>query len=542
MRREAFLDHIRYEDRPWDVIIIGGGATGLGAAVDAASRGYRTVLLEQADFAEGTSSRSTKLVHGGVRYLRQGNVALVREALRERSRLRDNAPHLVRNLKFMLPAYSRWERPFYGLGLKAYDLLAGRRSFGKSHLLSRARTLEELPGVQAGGLRGSVVYHDGQFDDARLALALARTATRYGAVVVNYARVVGLLKGQGKVKGVVACDLESDQELHLYGHAVVNAGGVLVDTIRRQDEPGSSDLVRPSQGIHLVMDRSFFPSRHALLIPRTKDGRVLFALPWHGRVLLGTTDTPVSVPALEPLPRADEIEYLIEHAARYFERRIAPSDILSAFAGLRPLVSAGNPSDTASISRDHVVLISKSGLITVTGGKWTTYRKMAEDTINTAVQVGGLDARPCVTANLRLHGWQERQEDGEALQVYGSDRADVEAVIREVENGQEWLHPDLPYRRGEVHWAARHEMARTVSDVLVRRTPALLLNRHAALASSPVVAHILAQELGRDEAWAAAQVNAMRQHVDACLPAPYGTQPPVTTTEAASSDPGPRYV
>ena len=537
MKREAFLDRIRYEDRPWDVIVIGGGATGLGVAVDAASRGYRTVLLEQADFAEGTSSRSTKLIHGGVRYLRQGNIALVREALRERSRLRDNAPHLVRNLKFMLPAYSRWERPFYGLGLKTYDLLAGRRSFGKSHLLSREQTLEEVPGVEAGGLRGSVVYHDGQFDDARLALTLARTAARHDAAVVNYARVVGLLKAQDKVNGVVARDLESGQELHLYGHAVVNACGVFVDAVRKQDHPGNSDLVRPSQGIHLVLDRSFFPSRHALLIPRTKDGRVLFALPWHGRVLLGTTDTPVSAPALEPLPHTDEIEYLIDHAAHYFERRIAPSDILSAFAGLRPLVNAGNASDTASISRDHVVRISGSGLITVTGGKWTTYRKMAEDVVNAAVRVGGLDARPCVTANLRLHGWQEPREDGETLHAYGSDQADVEAVMREVEHGQERLHPDLPYRRGEVHWAARHEMARTASDVLVRRIPALLLNRHAALASAPAVARILARELGRDEAWTAAQVHAMQQQVAACLPAPYGTPPPVSHTGTASSDP-----
>ncbi len=542
MRREAFLDRIRYEDRPWDVIVIGGGATGLGAAVDAASRGYRTVLLEQADFAEGTSSRSTKLVHGGVRYLRQGNVALVREALRERSRLRDNAPHLVRNLTFMLPAYSRWERPFYGLGLKTYDLLAGRHSFGKSHLLSRAQTLEEIPGVQASGLRGSIVYHDGQFDDARLALTLARTAVRHGAAVVNYARVVGLLKAQDKVNGVVARDLESGQELHLHGHAVVNACGVFVDAVRKQDKPGSSDLVRPSQGIHLVLDRSFFPSRHALLIPRTKDGRVLFALPWHGRVLLGTTDTPVRDPTPEPLARADEIEYLIDHAAHYFERRIAPSDILSAFAGLRPLVNAGDTSDTASISRDHVVRISESGLITVTGGKWTTYRKMAEDVVNAAVRVGGLDTRPCVTADLRLHGWQEPREDGDTLQAYGSDQADVEAVMREVENGRERLHPDVPYRRGEVHWAARHEMARTVSDVLVRRIPALLLNRHAALASAPAVARILAQELGRDETWAAAQVQAMRQQVVACLPAPYGAPLPVSTAEAASSDPGPHYV
>ena len=525
MNREIFIDQIRDEDRPWDVIIIGGGASGLGAAVDAASRGYRTVLLEQGDFAEGTSSRSTKLIHGGVRYLRQGNVALVRAALRERSRLRENAPHLVRNLKFMLPAYSRWERPFYGLGLKTYDLLAGRHSLGRSHLLSRTRTLEELPGVMTSGLRGSVVYHDGQFDDARLALALARTAARHGAVVVNHARVVDLVKAHGRVTGIVACDLESGEELHVHGNAVINAGGVFVDAIRRRDEPASPDLVRTSQGIHLVVDRSFFPSRHALLIPRTCDGRVLFAVPWHERVLLGTTDTPVSGPVLAPIPRADEIEYLIDHAARYFERRIEASDILGAYAGLRPLVNRKGARETASISRDHVVQTSRSGLITVTGGKWTTYRKMAEDTIDAAVQVGGLAARPCITASLRLHGWQESGDGEGTLQAYGSDWADVQAVIREVENGHERLHPDLPYCRGEVHWAARHEMARTVSDVLVRRTPALILNRHAALASARAVARILQLELGRNAAWADAQVKALRRQVEACLPAPYGTPP-----------------
>ena len=537
MNRDAFLDRIRNEDRPWDVIVIGGGATGLGAAVDAAARGYRTVLLEQGDFAQGTSSRSTKLVHGGVRYLKQGNIALVLEALRERRRLRDNAPHLVRNLTFMLPAYARWERPLYGLGLKAYDLLAGRRSFGKSRLLSRTRTLEQLPGVKAGDLRGSIAYHDGQFEDARMALALARTAARLGAVVINYARVVGLLKAQAAVRGVVVRDCESDQEFHVFGRAVVNATGVFVDSIRKYDEYGRPTIVRPSQGIHLVLDRSFFPSRNALLIPRTRDGRVLFAIPWHGRVLLGTTDTPVGAPTLEPLPRADEIEYLIDHAAQYFERRITQHDILSSFAGLRPLVGASDASDTASISRDHIVRISKSGLVTVTGGKWTTYRKMAQDTIDIAIQVGGLEARPCTTANLRLQGWQQRSENGDALHVYGSDRGDVEAVMREVAGGHERLHPDLPYYRGEVHWAARHEMARTVGDVLVRRTPALFLNGRAALSCAPAVAYILAQELGRGAAWAAAQVDTMREYVEASLPAPYGPLRLVSTAEPASSGP-----
>ena len=522
MRREVFIDRIQSEDRLWDVIIIGGGATGLGAAVDAASRGYRTVLLEQNDFASGTSSRSTKLIHGGVRYLRQGNLSLVREALQERSRLYQNAPHLVRNLKFMLPAYSMWERAFYGMGLKAYDLLAGRHSLGKSHLVSRACTLNDLPGIQSSGLRGSVAYYDGQFDDARMAVALARTAVTYGAAVINQVRVTDLLKANGRVTGVVARDLESGTEICVSGHAVVNATGVFVDAIRRMDRPQIPALVRPSQGIHVVVDRSLFPSRHALLIPKTTDGRVLFAVPWLGRVLLGTTDTPVSESVLEPLPRLGEIEYLINHAAKYLKRRITPSDVQGAYAGLRPLVRKEKEQNTAATSRDHIVRIAKSGLVTVTGGKWTTYRTMAEAAINTAARVGGLDARPCITANLQLHGWQLPADDGEILQRYGSDRSFVEAVIGDVDNGRDRLHPDLPYLRGEVHWAVRQEMARTVSDVLVRRIPILILNRKAAVDCAPVVAQIVAEELGRDLAWVEAQIDAMSRQAEACLPAPYG--------------------
>ena len=529
MRREHLLDRIRGEEGPWDVVIIGGGATGLGAATDAAARGYRTVLLEQSDFAAGTSSRSTKLVHGGVRYLRQGNVALVREALRERSRLRDNAPHLVRNLTFILPAYAWWERPWFGLGLKTYDFLAGRCSFGKSRILTRAETLSAVPGVRPGGLRGGISYQDGQFDDARLALALARTAVSHGAVAVNYVRVDALLKSNGRTNGVVARDLESGEELHVRGRAVINAAGVFVDSVRRLDEPDCQSLVRPSQGIHLVVDRAFFPSRNALLIPRTEDERVLFALPWRSRVLIGTTDTPTEEPAAEPIPRADEIGYLIDHAALYLERKLKPEDILGAFAGLRPLVNEAGARETASISREHVVSISKSGLITVAGGKWTTYRQIAEDAIDKAIAIGGLGVRSCVTAGLRLHGWQKRQGHSGPLSVYGADLPSVESVLREVEKGREWLHPDLPYCRGEVHWAARQEMARTVSDVLVRRMPALYLNRNAALSAAPDVASILAQELGRDAAWKAQQVETMRQQVGACLPAPYGKPIPASS-------------
>lgn len=507
MKRDVFLERIRGEDRPWDVAIIGGGATGLGAAVDAASRGYRTLLLEQSDFAQGTSSRSTKLVHGGVRYLQQGNISLVLEALRERGILFENAPHLVHNLRFVLPAYSWWERPYYGIGLKLYDVLAGKQSLGNSHLLSKTETIRELPGIVEENLRGGIVYHDGQFDDARLAVALARTAADLGATVVNYMRVEALRKTEGRVSGVAARDLETGDLLEIPSRAVVNATGVFVDAIRKKDDPDARSLVSPSQGIHIVLDRSFFPSESALLIPRTEDGRVLFAVPWHEHVLLGTTDTPVNDVSTEPRPLDEEIDYLLRYASRYLKRAPTRSDILSSFAGLRPLVSSDDESDTASISRDHVVRISKSGLITVTGGKWTTYRKMGEDAIDEAVRIGELTDRPSPTDDLRLHGWNRPGATPEMLDVYGSDAPQVQEILEAEDRGEERLHYRLPYRRGEVIWAARYEMARTVEDVLSRRTRTLLLDARAAIESAPAVADLMAGELGRDEDWKQTQIR-----------------------------------
>lgn len=519
MNRDTFLEKVRSEDHPWDVLIIGGGATGLGAAVDAASRGYRTLLLEQCDFAKGTSSRSTKLVHGGVRYLQQGNVSLVLEALHERGRLAENAPHIVRDLTFVMPAYSWWERPFYGIGLKLYDLLAGKRSLGKSHLLSRKQALRELPGIKERRLRGGVVYHDAQFDDARLAIVLAQTAADLGAVVLNYVRVEGLKKGgNGRTRGVVARDVESGDEFEIPARVVVNATGVFVDAIRQQDDPESRPIVSPSQGIHIVLDRSFLPTDNAMLIPRTEDGRVLFAVPWHDRVLLGTTDTPVEEASLEPCPLEEEIEYLLKYAGRYLERVPTREDVLSTFAGLRPLVGSGDVSDSSSISRDHVVRISKSGLITVTGGKWTTYRKMGEDTIDEAIRVGGLEKRSSATADLRLHGWIQQNSLSDPLDVYGADRSRVEEIIQAEVGGAERLHPDLPYVFGEVIWAVRYEMARTVEDVLSRRTRALLLDAHAAIECAPAVAARMASELGYDDAWTQEQTQDFDRLAEEYLP------------------------
>jgi glycerol-3-phosphate dehydrogenase len=499
------------EPEPWDVLVIGGGATGLGAAVEAASRGYRTLLLEGADFAKGTSSRSTKLVHGGVRYLQQGNVALVLEALRERGRLLQNAPHLVRNLSFVVPVYDWWEGPFYGAGLKLYDMLAGRLGLGPSRRLDRGETLEHIPTLEPQGLRGGVMYHDGQFDDARLAVTLARTLTDLGGTAVNYMPVVGLIKDGGLVRGALARDGESGVEHEVRAKVVVNATGVFADGLRRLDDPASAPLVVPSQGVHLVLDRSFQPGDSAILVPHTDDGRVLFAVPWHGRVVVGTTDTPVAEPDLEPRPLAAEIEFLLTHAARYLTRHPGPGDVLSCFAGLRPLVRAHTlhgGKDTAALSRDHTLVISPSGLVTITGGKWTTYRRMGEDTIDQAALLAGLPEKPPVTATLPLHGWAERGDPLPEGNAYGADAPAVAGLAGERPGWGGLLHPRLPYRVCDAVWAVRQEMARTVEDVLARRTRALLLDARASVEAAPAVARLLAAELGRDAAWEAAQAAA----------------------------------
>ena len=509
MRREESLSRLGGPE-PWDVLIIGGGATGLGAAVEAASRGYRTLLLEASDFAKGTSSRSTKLVHGGVRYLRQGNIALVLEALRERGRLLRNAPHLVRNLSFVVPAYDWWEGPFYGAGLKLYDRLAGDLGLGPSRRLGRAETLELIPTLEPHGLRGGVVYHDGQFDDARLAITLAHTLTDLGGTAVNYMAVAGLLKESGLVRGVLARDLESGAEHELRARVVVNATGVFADAVRRLDDPAAVPLLSPSQGIHLVLDRSFQPGASAILVPHTDDGRVLFAVPWHGRVVVGTTDTPVDAPSLEPRPQPREIELLLTHIARYLTRDPGPEDVLSCFAGLRPLVhgAAGKGGDTAALARDHSLVISASGLVTITGGKWTTYRRMGEDTIDHAAALAGLPEKPSITSSLALHGWTDPVEPASEGTSYGSDAAAVEALAAEHPGWGELLHPRLPYRVCDAVWAIRREMARTVEDVLARRTRSLLLDARASAEAAPAVAKLLATELGRGEAWEKEQAAA----------------------------------
>ena len=508
MNREQSLQQLTDGSVEWDVLVIGGGATGLGTAVDAAARGYRTALLEQGDFAKGTSSRSTKLIHGGFRYLKQGNVSLVRESLRERGLLLRNAPHLVHAIPFVVPAHGLWEKVFYGTGLKLYDVLAGRLGLGKTRLLSREETLQELPTLSPAKLTGGIHYFDGQFDDARLAICLAQTLHDHGGVAVNYCPVAALLKSNGRVCGVTARDAENGRELTVRARVVINATGVFTDAIRVLDEPSAKPIVVVSQGAHIVLDRLFLPGDSALMVPKTDDGRVLFAIPWHDHVVVGTTDTAREDKPLEPRALGAEIEFLLEHAARYLTRAPGKADILSAFAGLRPLVGAGV--QTSRISREHALLVSPSGLVTITGGKWTTYRAMAEETVSRAETVGGWPHRPSPTRGLRLHAASDTAASAARLNCYGADSATVNELLRSSPEFSQPLHARLPYLAGEVIWAARHEMARTVEDVLARRMRALFLDARAALEMAPAVAALLAKELGQNAAWHEQQLRDFR--------------------------------
>jgi len=511
MNRSAALDRLRSGAERFDFLIIGGGATGLGAAVDAAARGHRVALIEQADFAKGTSSRSTKLVHGGVRYLRQGNLSLVLEALRERGRLTRNAPHLVRDLAFVIPNYSWWEGPFYGIGMKVYDQLAGRLGLSPSRVLSREETVALIPTVETERLIGGVVYHDGQFDDSRLAVNLAQTAAEQGAAVANYCACVGLIKEGGAVAGALVREAETGAEFSVRARAVINATGVFVDAVREWDEPGTRALVTVSQGVHLVLPKEFLPGAAAIMIPKTADGRVLFAVPWHDRVVVGTTDTARPVHALEPRALPAEREFLLEHMRQYLTKAPRDADVLSIFAGLRPLVRTGDGGPTAALSRDHTIVVAESGLITITGGKWTTYRKMAEDVIDHAEMIAGVENRRSPTETLPIHGWTQAPAPQENLRPYGADAPGLAALLAGDPALAAPLHPRLPYQRGELVWHVRHEMARGVEDVLARRTRALLLDARASLEAAPLAAQILARELGRDGVWESAQVTSYQQ-------------------------------
>ncbi len=513
MDRGQMLLRVQANSAPWDIAVIGGGATGVGIALDAASRGFKVVLFEREDFGSATSSRSTKLVHGGVRYLEQGNISLVMEALKERGILRQNAPHLVRDLGFVVPNYSWWEAPFYGIGMKVYDLLAGKYGFGRSRLLSREETLERLPTIRTDGLRGGVIYYDGQFDDSRLLIQLAMTAAEQGGALLNYAGVVEITKdAEGFVNGVVAVDRESGSHLPVAAKVVVNAAGIFADDVRRLADIEISDLIVPSQGIHLVFERSFLHGETAIMVPHTSDGRVLFAIPWHGHTVVGTTDTPIDEPSYNPLPFDEEIEFILDTAAQYLSRPPKRSDILSVYAGIRPLVKAGGATGkTSTLSRDHTIHVDHSGLLTIVGGKWTTYRHMAEDCVNHAILLGRLGDEPCQTEHLKIHGYLENFDGLRSLRVYGADAARILALTVNRPQLNQPLHPALPYIAAEVVWAVRNEMARTLDDILSRRTRALFLNARAAIEMAPQVARLMAAELGTDEAWITGQLAGFNQ-------------------------------
>jgi glycerol-3-phosphate dehydrogenase len=518
MKRETVLDQIENNKGPWDFLVIGGGATGLGVAVDAAARGYRTLLVEQHDFAKGTSSRSTKLVHGGVRYLKQGNISLVLEALRERGLMCENAPHLVHHLEFIVPIYSWWEGPFYGIGMKIYDRLAGKLGLSPSRVLTREETLKLIPTLEPAGLQRGVSYYDGQFDDSRLAVNLAQTVFDLGGVAVNYMPVVSLIKEDELIVGAVMRDLETGSEYQVRARAVINATGVFSDGVRKMDEPDAKTVIAASQGSHVVLPKSFLPGNSAVMVPHTPDGRVLFAVPWHDHVVVGTTDMGVDNISIEPVPTDEEIGFILTNAAKYLSKRPSRSDILSVYAGLRPLVKVGDSKSTSALSRDHTILISNAGLLTIAGGKWTTYRRMAQDAVEQAQIMAGLEERPCTTEHLQIHGWTRQSIPEPNLRVYGADAPGIRDLARKEPALAEKLHPELPYTGAEVVWAVHEEMARTVEDVLARRTRALLLGARASIEAAPRVAEMMARELKRGEDWQEKTVRDFKEVAQGYLP------------------------
>ena len=515
MNREENLNKLR-ENTEFDIIIIGGGATGLGCAVDAASRGYKTLLLEKYDFAKGTSSRSTKLVHGGVRYLAQGNIHLVREALLERGRMLRNAPHVCHKLGFVVPVYSWWDKFYYGFGLWIYEFLSAKFSLGKTKILSSKDTLEYLPDLDSNKLKGGILYFDGQFDDSRLAINLAQTASESGATVLNYCGVTDFIKEGNKIAGVVFKDELSNQEYQIKSKVVVNATGVFADALLQKSEGHTQVTMTPSQGIHLVLDKSYFEGFSAMLIPKTADGRVLFIIPWHDKVLLGTTDTPVKEIVLEPKPLEEEIRFIMNHFNKYTNHTIDSTDVKSVFVGLRPLIKEEKVNNTAVLSREHLIKTLPSGLVNVSGGKWTTYRNMAEQTINKAIQTSDLKFVRTKTKRLKIHGYSTKKVKSH-LSIYGTDAILIQQLIDANNSLSEKIHPLYPYTKAEVFWAVKKEMALTVEDVLARRIRLLFLDAEAAIQAAPLVAEIMASLLGKDSVWVKEQVSAFSKLAEGYL-------------------------
>ncbi|MDR2273475.1 MAG: glycerol-3-phosphate dehydrogenase/oxidase [Sphingobacterium sp.] len=507
-KRSILIERIK-DTSEWDVIVIGGGASGLGVALDALSRGFKTILLEQVDFAKGTSSKATKLVHGGVRYLAQGDISLVKEALHERGLLQQNAPHLVKNQSFVIPNYTWFDGPFYTIGMKIYDFLAGKLSLGKSIHINKEETLRRISTVRTKGLYGGVVYQDGQFDDSRLAVNVAQTCIQMGGVALNYVRVTDLTKNKaGKVNGVIAQDTDTGEVFTIQGKVIINATGIFVDDILKMDKPEAKQMVRPSQGVHLVFDKSFLPGDDAIMIPKTDDGRVLFLVPWHNRVIAGTTDTPIDEHSLEPVALEQEIDFILKTAGRYLTKQPTRQDALAVFAGLRPLAApTGNSNKTKEISRSHKVIVSDSNLLTLTGGKWTTFRRMGQDTIDKAIKIGCLPKKESMSATQKIYSAIPTTDRSNHMYIYGSDQEAIHALAQENPIWGEKLVEHLEFKKAEVVWAARNELAQTVEDVLSRRVRLLFLDARAAISAAPEVAKILAQELGKDENWQKNQVE-----------------------------------
>ena len=514
MKREELVEKISDDSKIWDVVIIGGGATGLGCAMDATLRGYSVAMFEQIDFAKCTSSRSTKLVHGGVRYLQKGDVALVREALHERGRLRKNAPHLVKDQSFLISNYTLWDNFLYTCGLTVYDILSwGGLSLGRSYFIGKKKVMKYLPQIKKEGLKGGVIYHDGQFDDSRLAINLAQTIVEHGGCPINRMTVIGMLHDdKGKAAGVKVRDEESGKEYVVKAKAVINAAGCFVDDIMKMDSPKHDKMVTPSQGVHLVLDMKFLQSDYAIMVPKTSDGRVLFAVPWHDKVVVGTTDIVRPTPETEPKPLEEEIDFILKTAGLYMNPAPTRADVLSAFAGQRPLAAPKKEGkSTKEISRSHKIIVSENNLITITGGKWTTHRRMAEDTIDKAIALGLLEPRKCITKNFPIHGYKTHPDLSDHLYVYGSDQDAIRQLMAADPKMAEKIHPRYDYTVAEVVWAVREEMARDVEDILARRVRLLFIDAKAAVEAAPKVAEVVAAERGLDKTWEADQVAKFKE-------------------------------
>ena len=510
MDRDKNIEFLNSSKKPWDIVVIGGGASGLGTALDSANRGYRTLLIEKYDFSKGTSSRSTKLVHGGVRYLQNGDISLVIEALRERGIMRKNAPHLVKDLSFVIPSYDWWSSPFYGLGLKIYDMMAGSLGLGPSTTLNKEETLKLIPNVNQKDLRGGIIYHDGQFDDSRMAISLAQSIEDQSGKVINYMSVTNILKKNDIIEGVELKDSLSGLKYVIRSKVVINATGVFSDKISKMDQPNSKNKIRPSQGVHIVLEKKFLKGDHAIMIPQTSDGRVLFAVPWNNFVIVGTTDIPMNIALDEPIAKREEIDFILKNASSYMSQKPKLKDIKSVFAGLRPLAVETNDSkETKEVSRHHKITVSTSGLISILGGKWTTYRKIGEDAVNTAIHVGGLKEKKSTTQNLPIHGYDINVNWNDHMHVYGSD---IKKIIEiDSKNAYKSLSEKFFITKNQIIWAIKNEMAMTIEDVLARRTRCLFLDANETEKISLKVAEIMAEYLEKDKKWIKLQLTKFKQ-------------------------------